>query len=525
MPRGIARGRGKGERQSETADSLPFSRYGAGVNRFLIALAAGFLSATGFAPLGLWPLTLAGLAVLLALVMRAPDWKAAARIGWGFGIGHFVLGLNWIATAFSYQDAMPVWLGWVAVVLLSLFLALYPAIATGLAWRFGRGEPLRFALLFAVAWMVSEWVRGWLFTGFPWNPLGVVLIDQAWLGLAPWIGTLGLSGLAALIPGVILWLVETRRWRSLAGTMTGLAAIALLPDPSAIAAPANDPVRLHVVQPNIGQQDKWREGYEGQNFIRLAKLSGRPGGAPRLLLWPEAALPDYLEEDPLARTRVAALLGPEDIVLTGGVALESDQTGKVAGARNSVFAMDSHGRILTRYDKAHLVPYGEYLPMRPLLSAIGLSRLVPGDIDFWPGPGPRSIDLPGYGRVGVQVCYEIIFSGHVVDPENRPRFVFNPSNDAWFGAWGPPQHLAQARLRAAEEGLPVIRATPTGISAIIDAKGRIVASLPWREAGIIDKMLPEALPPTLFASAGNLLPCMFGLILIVAATWVRRRVR
>src|SRR3546814_8685163 len=136
--------------------------------------------------------------------------------------------------------------------------------------------------------------------------------------------------------------------------------------------------------------------------------------------------------------------------------------------------MDHRGRILGRYDKAHLVPYGEYLPARPILSRLGLSRLAPGSVDFGSGPGPHTLALPLVGEVGFQVCYEIIFSGHVVDPANRPAFIFNPSNDAWFGHWGPPQHLAQARMRALEEGLPVLRSTPTGISAVIAADGRLL---------------------------------------------------
>jgi apolipoprotein N-acyltransferase len=188
----------------------------------------------------------------------------------------------------------------------------------------------------------------------------------------------------------------------------------------------------------------------------------------------------------------------------------------VDGAANSVFAIGPGGQLLGRYDKAHLVPYGEYLPMRPLLSAIGLSRLAPGDLDFGDGPGPRTISLPGFGGMGVQVCYEIIFSGQVADRAHRPDFIFNPSNDAWFGRWGPPQHLAQARLRAAEEGLPVIRSTPTGISAVIDADGRLLRSLAWRIAGRIDTMLPPARPPTLFARAGNIIPVIFGFLLIAA---------
>ena len=187
--------------------------------------------------------------------------------------------------------------------------------------------------------------------------------------------------------------------------------------------------------------------------------------------------------------------------------------------------MDTRRELLGRYDKSHLVPYGEYLPMRPLLSAIGLSRLAPGDFDFWPGPGARSIDLGRFGKVGLQVCYEIIFSGHVVDRANRPNFIFNPSNDAWFGSWGPPQHLAQARLRAIEEGLPVIRSTPTGISAVIDADGAIRGSVPMGQAGRIDSRLPPAKAPPLFARYGNVLPLALALILLLSAIAIRLRAR
>jgi apolipoprotein N-acyltransferase len=173
------------------------------------------------------------------------------------------------------------------------------------------------------------------------------------------------------------------------------------------------------------------------------------------------------------------------------------------------------------------VPYGEYLPMRPLLSAIGLSRLAPGDMDFASGPGPRTINVGGeWGKVGFQLCYEIIFSGHVVDERHRPAFIFNPSNDAWFGRWGPPQHLAQARLRAAEEGLPVLRATPTGISAVIDGRGNVVKSLPWRTQGVIDAVLPPAASsPPPFARFGNVIPLLLGFGLIIGGIVLGRRRR
>ena len=186
--------------------------------------------------------------------------------------------------------------------------------------------------------------------------------------------------------------------------------------------------------------------------------------------------------------------------------------------------------IAGRYSKAHLVPYGEYLPMRHILEPIGLSRLVPGDADFWPGPGPQSLTLPAtLGRpslkMGVQICYEIIFSGQVIDRDDRPAFLFNPSNDAWFGSWGPVQHLAQARLRALEEGMPIIRSTPTGVSAIIDARGQIVRSIAPNRAGYLDSGLPPALAPTPFSRFGNFLPALFTLGLLGAAVATRRRSR
>jgi apolipoprotein N-acyltransferase len=280
---------------------------------------------------------------------------------------------------------------------------------------------------------------------------------------------------------------------------------------------------VRIVQPNIGQQNKWDPGFEQENFRRLAGLSGRPGAEPRLILWPEAATPDFLSMEPRARRRLAALIGPSDLLMLGGVEPVFAADGRGIAAYNSLYLLAPDATLRGRYDKAHLVPYGEYLPMRPLLSAIGISRLAPGDLDFRAGPGPRTLDLGRFGRVGVQVCYEIIFSGQVVDRADRPDFIFNPSNDAWFGAWGPPQHLAQARLRAIEEGLPVVRATPTGISAVIDSGGNVLNSLPLGTAGAIDARLPRPAPPTLFARLGNLLPFGFALLLIAGAIAVRRK--
>jgi apolipoprotein N-acyltransferase len=258
-----------------------------------------------------------------------------------------------------------------------------------------------------------------------------------------------------------------------------------------------------------------------------------------LVLWPESGIPDYLRDGypprlyasstyagspVLARRRIGRAIGPGSLLLTGAVDLEVRGENLVA-ARNVITALDSEGQIRGSYAKAHLVPYGEYLPLRPLLEPLGLSRLVPGTLDFWPGPGPRTLDLGPWGNAGMQICYEIVFSGQVVDRAHRPGYIFNPSNDGWFGSWGPPQHLAQARMRAIEEGLPVLRSTTTGISAVIDADGIVRQHIPRHSASRLDGIIPPALPPTLFARAGNVLPLGWAVVLLVLSLVAMRRRR
>lgn len=532
----------------QTLIAAPFAR------PQLAALLAGFLSATGFEPLRLWPVTLACLALLMALVDRAPDRRAAFTRGWLFGVGHFTLGLNWIAHAFTFQDSMPHWFGYGAVVLLSLYLAVYPGLATLGAWwlhrtpMFLRGQeagsaastafqPLRqhaapiFSLLFAATWLASEYLRATLFTGFAWNPLGATLLPTGIAIAATLVGTYGLGALTILAAAALL-LGLRRQFRPAAILAAPLAAFALwgLLSP-APATPSGAP-RIRVVQPNIGQDEKYSPQLEQAHFRTLAALSGPVRPAPRLIFWPEAAIPAYLDMEPDWRLRLANLLGPGDLLMTGATKVYfAPQPGtgemKLSGANNSLFVVTPDARLLGRYDKAHLVPYGEYLPMRSLLAPIGLSRLVPGDADFWPGPGAQSLTLPAtLGRpslkMGVQICYEIIFSGHVVDAANRPAFLFNPSNDAWFGSWGPVQHLAQARLRALEEGIPIIRSTPTGVSAIVDARGHVLHALGLDRAGFLDSGLPPALAPTLFARLGNWAPGLLMLLLLGAALALRK---
>src|SRR4051794_33351304 len=360
----------------------------------LYAFIAGAVSAFAFEPVGWWPLLLVAIAALCELVDRSKSLGRSLLLGWLFGLGQFVVSLNWIATAFTYQSAMPAWLGWVAVVLLSLYLAIYPALATGLAWRFGRDDRVVLVVTLGGAWAICEWLRGAMFTGFPWNPAAAVLSPTPLITITPLIGTYGLSGLVVLLGGAI-WLEYYRKWLPLVVIVAATAFLWLLPSSSVPADPLT--VRnIRIVQPNIGQEDKWRAGFAAEAARRLAMLSGPATGDPRLLLWPEAAITEPVDDartdghQNLAlfqRSRAAALLGPSDLLLTGGIAIASRDGTNLDGAANSIFVLAPGGRIAGRYDKAHLVPYGEYLPMRPLLSRIGLSRLAPGDIDFASGPG------------------------------------------------------------------------------------------------------------------------------------------
>jgi len=512
----------------------------------LALVIAGGVSATGFQPLALWPFTLAALSFLIHRIEHARSARRAGLAGWLFGLGYFTCGNGWIATAFTYQAEMPAWLGWIAVILLAIYLAIYPALAAfTAAWLTRRWKA---ALLPALAgcWILSEWLRATAFTGFAWNPLGVVALGsftRPGLALvAPWTGTYALSGLVMLLGGY--WLFA---WRSLR-RQAWLPALAYAVLPGALmllpwnghgsAKDERRQITYTLVQPDIRQDQINDPSLFESQFQTIAGLSlPRTPGAKRLVLWPEGGLPDYLRPgypqrwytattfaaDPaLARGRLGRVIGPDSLLLTGATDLEV-QGPEVIAARNVITVLGPDGTIRGSYAKAHLVPYGEYLPMREWLKPLGLSRLVSGSLDFLPGPRARTLDFGPYGKAGLQICYEIIFSGQVTDHAHRPDYIFNPSNAGWFGAWGPPQHLAQARMRAIEEGLPVLRATTTGISAVIDADGVVRQFVPRLTRSRLDGVVPPAHAATLFAWAGNWLALGWALVLLAFSLVVARR--
>jgi apolipoprotein N-acyltransferase len=494
----------------------------------------GLIGACAYPPLHLWPLGLAALAGFVWLAYQAPTKRAALWMGWCFGLAHLTLANNWIATAFTHQAKMPEFLGWLAVPLLCIYLAIYPALAALAAHVLARKRPLwAFGLVLAGAWIVTEWLRGWVFTGYPWPPAGLMLLGgwdtPGFAMLLPWLGTYALSGLAVLLGCGVLAAIIRKRATDLIVPLVPLAAIMLVP----VTPTAQSDVPYTLVQPYIPQSEINDPAKFDEQFVRIAKLTTPGRDQSRLVLWPESAVPDYLEEgypdryyfqmtaggDPVrARRRIGTVIGPQSTLLTGVVNLNigrmpSGRTGAVS-ARNSVMAINGDGAIIGGYDKAHLVPYGEYLPMRPILEPLGLSRLVAGSIDYLPGPGPRTLDLGVHGKAGVMICYEIVFSGAVADDADRPDYIFNPSNDGWFGWWGPPQHLAQARMRAIEEGLPVLRSTTTGISAVIDADGVVRQTIGMGKAEALEGFIPAAKPPTLFARFGHALTLAWAALFI-----------
>ena len=506
-------------------------------------LALGLVAATGFQPLALWPLAIAALAAFAWLVWRSANWKEAALLGWLFGVAHFTLANNWIATAFTFQAEMPAALGWVAVPLLSLYLAAFPAIGCGSAKALASKAPLtEFAPMLGAGWILGEWLRSWVFTGYAWAPLSLMLVGPferpGAAAILPVAGTYALSGLLLALAALLAALVARRRWLP-------AAALALLPVVAMVwpaATPREGTLPFTLVQPNLRQVEiNDTSKFEG-HFQRIAALS-RPNAktSRRLILWPESAVPDYLEPgypqryygeataggDPsLARARLGAVGGEGAMLLAGTVNLrigKADGDPTATGAYNSIVAIGADGRPAGRYDKAHLVPYGEYLPMRTILEPLGLSRLVAGSIDFIAGPGPRTIDLGSWGKAGAQICYEIVFSGEVVDRRDRPDYIFNPSNDGWFGSWGPPQHLAQARMRAIEEGLPVLRSTTTGISAVIDARGVVRDHIDKDRAARIDGLVPPPHAPTPFGRLRHWLTAIWAALLVAVSSVASRR--
>ena len=514
-----------------------------GWRRALLAAALGALSVLAQAPFHVFPILLVPLTALVWLmdgIGEAPRRRglaAAARLGWSFGFGYFLVGLHWIGAAFLVEREVFGWLMPFAVAGLAAGLALFFALGLALARLLWSEGPFRIAAL-AAGLGASEWLRGHVLTGFPWSVLGYGLTAGDMLSQSAAVfGVYGLTVLAVLIFASPAVLADAPgRGRLALPALAALAFAGLLGLGALRLARAEDEtvpeVRVRIVQPAIDQRDRWR--YENRReildtFLSLSRRATSPAppglDGVTLLVWPESAFPFFLSDQPEALAAIAALLPQGTTLLTGAARYEAPGPGE-DGARvfNSLYAIGHQGALLALYDKVHLVPFGEYLPLRQALEALGLRQLTRVRGGFTAGARNATVTLRDAPPFGPLICYEAIFPGAVTDPGNRPGWLLNVTNDAWFGPTiGPHQHLHQARVRAIEEGLPLVRAANTGISATIDAHGRIRQALALGAAGVIDDALPRALPATPYARYGDLL--FAGLLAAAAGASLAARAR
>jgi apolipoprotein N-acyltransferase len=476
-----------------------------GLRGDLTACAVGAVAALAFPPLHLLPVLLLCFPCLIGWIDRAPDARRAALRGWWWGLGLNLVGLYWITEAILFEAARFWWLVPLAVPALAAVLALFVGAATGIAWYARPGWPRVLAL--AGAWVLADLARQFVATGFPWNPLGSVWAfpgpaGDVMIQPAAWVGVHGLTLLTVFAAGALSLSV---RWRAgvavllLAWAGFGTARLAVTGLPATGTS-------VVLVQGNIAQGQKWDRTLILDIFRRYLTLTHdgvAAAGASATVVWPETASPFWLANDEAARAAIAEAAGDHP-ALIGSVRMGPDDR-----PRNTLFGLVAGGRIAGLYDKWHLVPFGEY---QPDWFPLGI-QIVPGG-GFGAGPGPRTLHIPGLPAAGPLICYEAIFPGQVVDPDDRPDWLVNVTNDAWFGdSSGPRQHLAAARLRAVEEGLPLLRAANTGISAAFDARGHEVARLGMRQTGVVSVALPAALPAPLFARYGLRVPLLLALMM------------
>ncbi len=502
-----------------------------GWRRLAAAFAAGAFSATGFAPLGLFPALLLGYAVLVLLidgVNHGPrPIRNAAAIGWAFLFGQFLVGFYWIGYAFMVDAAAHLWQMPFALLGLTAGLALYGAVAGALSACFWRDGPSRI-LVFALFFALCEWLRGHLLTGFPWNLSGYGWsLVPALLQSASLVGAYGLSFLTILL-GAALAEFACGRWR-MPGVILALFAVLFSFGAYRLGTTrVNDVpgVVVRLVQPDVPQREKYVPRLMVRNWRRLVDLSARPADAgarkPDIIIWPEAATGFPVARSPEALDQIALFTARGQTIITGSERIDHDRQG--LAFYNSLYLFKPFGALPQVYDKFHLVPFGEYVPLASLLSRFGITKLTKGPSGFSAGDHPHLLSVPGAPSFSPLICYEVIFPGAVIDPgAPRPGWFVNVTDDSWFGPGaGPRQHLLTARVRAIEEGLPIARAANTGISAMIDPLGRVPARLGLGRMGVVDARLPAALPETLYGRFGDRL---FFLLLTGAAlaAWFTRR--
>ncbi len=469
------------------------------VVRLIASFAAGALTALGQAPWGLWAAALIGLTAIFLLIATTRGAKAAFWTGWVAGAGYFGLGMFWIVEPFLVDAARHGWMAPFAVVFLAGGLALFWGAAGALARWLGH-SPRDLAVAWSAAMVLAELARGYVLTGFPWALLAYGWLDTPVMHWAKLTGSYGLSFLTLVLIGLTARILLGALPRSLIMPMAGWAALVaggavLTPD----AQDLTDRPIVRVVQPNAPQDEKWDPTRARAFFDRAVAFTGAEAEVtPALAVWPESALPTFLENaEPAFEIMARAAQG---MPVVTGLQRRDDM-----GVYNSMVVLGPNGEVTDLYDKHHLVPLGEYIPFRNLAARVGLRGLSQrGALGYTPGTGARVLEISGLGTALPLICYEGIFPHDVNAAPERPDFILLITNDAWFGeAAGPQQHLAQARVRAIEQGLPMIRSANTGISTVIDPAGRTLGTVPVGEAGFLDLPLPRPLRATIYSWTGD----------------------
>jgi apolipoprotein N-acyltransferase len=479
----------------------------------VLAFVGGLLSALGLAPFGIFPLLLLSFAVLVLLLDGAhaearPIWRSAL-IGWAYGFGQFLAGLYWVAYAFLVDPLQHAWQIPFVALLFPGGLALFQAAACALCAAFwGLGWPRIF--LFTAAYALAEWLRGHILAGFPWNLPGYGWgASLAVLQSVSLFGVYGLTLLTILFGASLALVCGEGRARRIPGALVLLFLLLWIGGEARLLTTPKESVpgvRLRIVQPDVAQADKYVPALRAAHWHELLGLSiARHGPPPTHIVWPEAAPPFLLARAAQALDDIALLTGRDKTLMTGAARAELRPDGKPL-VHNSFYVFGPGGQLLATYDKFHLVPFGEYVPFPQTLHALGIDKLVNQPGSFASGSGPHTYAVPGAPPVGPLICYEILFPAEVVG-DRRPGWFVNVTDDSWFGpasSTGPYQHFLVTRVRAIEEGISVVRAANTGISAVIDPLGRIVAALGIGKAGVLDASLPKSLPPTPFVRLRHL---------------------
>jgi len=510
-----------------------------GWKRAAIALVAGALSSLAMSPFNAWPVLFLTFPVMVWLIDGAGGGRlhglpAAAMAGWWFGLGYFVPGLYWIGYAFLVDAPTFAWLMPFAVLGLPAYLALFPAFGFGLARLIWSKDGSRVIAL-AASLTASEWLRGHVLTGFPWNAFGYALTNPLALAqVASLIGLWGLTFLSVAIFASPAVLIDgnSRGRRSWVAPVVALLVLVAMGIFGAVrlglqptTTVAN--VKLRIMQPNLQQDVRFNYAAKAEVMRKYLTLSDRASGPQStgvrdasILIWPESAFPFFLTREADALAQIDDLLSKGTILITGSVRAPDLPPGtRITRAYNSIYAIDHDGSVLSIYDKLHLVPFGEFLPFQDGMEELGFVQLTKVQGGFIPGTGRRAMEIPNAPPALPLICYEAIFPDEVATRGERPGWIINLTNDGWFGiSTGPYQHLQQARLRAIEQGLPVVRAANTGISAVIDPMGRIVARLGLGVEGVLDSSLPAAIAPTIYARSGDIPTAMIvaaALILVI----------